>query len=64
MKSILQAFWRSSGSVMAGVVLSAFLATPYGMVVTPVLQGVSKGIKKYAEVNGKPVPAWVSWLPF
>jgi len=64
MKSILQAVWRSGGSVLAGVALSAFLATPYGMIATPVLQGVSKGIKKAAEVNGRTVPGWVSWLPF
>ena len=64
MKSILQAIWRSGGSVVAGVALSAFLSTPYGMIATPVLQGLSKGIKKRAELNGKVVPSWVSWLPF
>lgn len=64
MKSIFQAIWRSGGSVAAGVALTAFLSTPWGMVATPVLQGISKGIKKRAELNGRLVPSWVSWLPF
>lgn len=64
MKSILQAIWRSGGSVLAGIALTTFLATPYGMVATPILQGISKGIKKAVELNGKVVPSWVSWLPF
>ena len=64
MKSILQAVWRSGGSVLAGVALTAVMSTPWGMVATPVLQGLSKGIKKAAEVNGRTVPSWISWLPF
>lgn len=64
MKSILQAMWRSGGSVLVGVALTTFFSTPYGLIATPVLQGISKGMKKRAELNGKTVPAWVSWLPF
>ncbi len=56
--------WRSGGSVIIGAALSAFLSTPYGLIITPVLQGISKGIKKYFDQEGKPVPKWVGRIPF
>jgi hypothetical protein len=64
MKSILAAIWRTSGSVVAGAALATFLASPWGLVLTPLLAGVSKSVKKGYDLNGKPVPTWVSWLPF
>lgn len=63
-QSIGKALWRSGGSVVAGVALSAALATPWGMAATPVLSGMSKGLKKSYEQRGLRVPAWVGWLPF
>ena len=64
MKSILQAIWRSGGSVVAGVALSTALASPWGLAVTPVLTGLSKTIKKSYELKGKTPPSWLGYLPF
>jgi hypothetical protein len=64
MKSILSTIWRTSGSVVAGAALATFLASPWGLILTPALAGISKTIKKSYEVGGKSAPSWVAWLPF
>jgi hypothetical protein len=62
--SVLKAVWRSSGSVVAGAALMAWLQSPWGLVLTPALQGISKTLKQYYTARGKPVPPLVAGLPF
>jgi len=63
-KSILGAVWRSGGAVLVGALVAAALQTPLGLAAAPLLQGISKTVKKVYELRGGPVPAWVPWLPF
>ena len=63
LKSILKAFWRSGGATAAGSLFTVLSGTPWGMILTPVLIGVSKGIKKYYQNKGE-IPKWVGFIPF
>ena len=61
--SMGKAFWRSGGATGAGATFAAFSGSPWGMILTPILIGLSKGIKKYYQQRGN-VPTWVGFIPF
>lgn len=63
-KSLFKQLWRGSGATAAGVLLSHLAESEWGMLVTPVLMGISKMIKKYYQLRNKPTPDWVEILPF
>lgn len=69
MKNIIMFILRTATATGAGVGLSNYLQNDYGMILTPLLLGLSKTIKKYYENKNKELtpqdryPWWVVFLP-
>ena len=59
---VVRRFYRSAGAASAGMTLSIFLQTPWGLVAAPVLMATFKAVRESQKANSLPLKFWMNWF--
>jgi len=67
---VLSHLYRFSGATLAGLSSSLISGSLWGLLITPILMGLSKGLKEYYKNKNSHlpvqdrIPGWIKFLPF